>query len=244
MIDLIAQKEIRRVNLGALGRPHGIAFADGKVYFTAEASRKIARYDPADDKVDWVFETGQDTTHMLVISRDRNAMFTSDIGSDTISAIYRTSSNAEWNHVAIHVDQGPEATDLSPDGKEVWTAHSGDGGISIIDVGARRVVQTLNIQTQRSNRLKFTPDGNIALVSEAGELVVLDRATRKVVKRLKVGRSPEGIVIEPIGLRAFVATASDNGVVVIDLKTLTVAKRIATGSGPTAWPGWSGDSSD
>jgi len=141
MIDLIAQKEIRRVNLGALGRPHGIAFADGKVYFTAEASRKIARYDPADDKVDWVFETGQDTTHMLVISRDRNAMFTSDIGSATISAIYRTSSNAEWNHVAILVGQGPEAIDLSPDGKEVWTAHSGDGGISIIDVGARRVVQ-------------------------------------------------------------------------------------------------------
>ena len=47
VIDLLAQKELRRVDLGALRRPHGITFADGKVWFTAEHNRLIARYDPA-----------------------------------------------------------------------------------------------------------------------------------------------------------------------------------------------------
>jgi YVTN family beta-propeller protein len=239
VIDLVAQKELRRVNLGSLRRPHGIAFAGEKVYFTAEVNRQIARYDPPTYKIDWVFDTGQDTTHMLVISRDRDTIFTSNIGSDTVTAIYRTSSNAEWNKTAIPVGRGPEAIDLSPDGREVWTAHSGDGGVSIIDAAAKKVIQTLNLQTKRSNRLKFTADGKLALISdmEGGELVVLERPARKEIKRFKVGRSPEGIVVAPDGSRAYVATTADNSVAVIDLKTLTVTKRIATGSGPDgmAW---------
>ena len=47
VMDLVAQKELHRVDLGALRRPHGIVFAEGKVWFTAEQNRLIARYDPA-----------------------------------------------------------------------------------------------------------------------------------------------------------------------------------------------------
>ena len=39
VIDLAAQKELRRVDLGPLRRPHGITFAEGKVYFTAELNK-------------------------------------------------------------------------------------------------------------------------------------------------------------------------------------------------------------
>lgn len=239
VIDLLAQKELRRVNLGPLRRPHGIVFAGGKVYFTAEVNRQIASYDPAANKVDWVFDTGQDTTHMLVVSGDRNTIFTSNIGSDTVTAIYRTSSDAEWNKTAISVGRGPEAIDLSPDGREVWTAHSGDGGVSIIDAMSKKVIQTLTLQTKRSNRLKFTSDGKLALISdmEGGELVVLDRPARREIKRLEVGHSPEGIVVAPDGSRAYIATTGDNSVAVIDLKNFTVTRRISTGSGPDgmAW---------
>ena len=59
MIDIAARKELRRIDVAPLSRPHGLAFADGKLYFTAEADKKIARYDPATDKIDWQFETGQ-----------------------------------------------------------------------------------------------------------------------------------------------------------------------------------------
>lgn len=61
--------------------------------------------------------------------------------------------------------------------------------------------------------------------------MVLDRPARKEIKRLKVGRSLEGIVVAPDGSRAFIATAGDNSVAVIDLKTFTVTKRCNTGSG-------------
>jgi YVTN family beta-propeller protein len=69
------------------------------------------------------------------------------------------------------------------------------------------------------------------------EVVVIDPIARKEIKRMKLGRAPEGILMEPSGSRAYVAVAGENQVAVIDLKTLEVTARIATDSGPDgmAW---------
>jgi YVTN family beta-propeller protein len=238
MIDIAAQKETRRIDVAPLSRPHGLAFAGGKLYFTAEADKKIARYDPAADKIDWQFETGQNTTHMVLPTKDLRTMFTSNIGSNSVSAIEQGSGGA-WTQTVIAVGQGPEGIDLSPDGREVWSAHSRDGGISVIDVASKKVTQTIPIGTKRSNRIKLTPDGKHALVSdlEAGELVILDAPARRTIKHVALGKSPEGILIAPDGTRAFVAVNGDNHVAVVDLKTWTVTRKIQTGNGPDgmAW---------
>jgi YVTN family beta-propeller protein len=233
MIDLAAQKETRRVALGALRRPHGAIFADGKVYFTAEANKLIARYDPAADRVDWMMGTGQEYTHMLVASKDLRQIFTANIGSDSVTAIERSADGNGWKETQIAVGKGPEGIDISPDGKEVWAANSESGSISIIDAATHKVVQTLDVKTKHSNRLKFTLDGTLALVSDAGndDVVVVEAASRKEIKRIKVGRVPLGILMEPGGARAYVAASEDQSVAVIDLKTLQVTKHIAAGKG-------------
>ena len=43
MIDLASQKELRRIDVAPLSRPHGLAFANKMLYFSAEADKKIAR---------------------------------------------------------------------------------------------------------------------------------------------------------------------------------------------------------
>jgi YVTN family beta-propeller protein len=238
MIDIAAQKETRRIDVSPLSRPHGLAFAGGKLYFTAEANKKIARYDPAADKIDWQFETGQNTTHMVLPTKDLRTIFTSNISSNSVSAIEQGSGGA-WTQTVIAVGQGPEGLDLSPNGREVWSAHSRDGGVSVIDVASKKVTQTIALGTKRSNRIKLTPDGKYALVSdiEAGELVIVDAPARKEFKRVALGKSPEGILIAPDGTRAFVAVNGDNHVAVVDLKTWTVTRKLQTGDGPDgmAW---------
>ena len=77
MIDLAARKEVRRIDIAPLSRPHGLWFANGALYFTAEADKKIARYDPATNNIDWLFETGQNGTHMVLASKDGRTIFTS-----------------------------------------------------------------------------------------------------------------------------------------------------------------------
>jgi YVTN family beta-propeller protein len=230
VIDLIGQKEIRRVDLGPLRRPHGMFFADGKLYFTAEVNKIIGRYDPAGNAVDWLLGTGQNTTHMVMVNKDASRMYTANIGSDSISIIERTGGG--WNETVVPVGKGPEAIDISPDGAQIWTAHSRDGGVSIIDIAAKKVVQTLQVGTKRSNRLKITPDGKLVLISDldGGELIILDASSKREIKRKKLGRSPEGIIVAPDGSRAYVAVNGDNWVAVLDLKTLEVTERISTGS--------------
>jgi YVTN family beta-propeller protein len=238
MIDVRAQKELRRIDVAPLQRPHGLGFVNGKLYFTAEASRKIARYDPAADKVEWEFETGQNGTHMVLPSKDGRTLFTSNIGSNNVSVI-QEGAGGVWTQTLVPVGKGPEGIDLSPDGKTVWSAHSQDGGVSVIDVATRKVRQTIPVGTKRSNRIKITPDGKFALVSDldAGDLVVLDTATMKEARRLTLGRMPEGVLIAPGGAQAFVAVNGDNHVAVIDLKTWQVTKKLTTGTGPDgmAW---------
>ena len=238
VIDIAARKESKRVELGDLGRPHGLSFSNGQLYFTSEASRKVGRYDPVAGQVDWKFETGQDSTHMVLASRDGKRLFTSNIGSGNIGIIERDAAGA-WSQTLVGVGKGPEGLDESPDGRELWSAHSQDGGVSIIDVASKKVTQTLDVQTKRSNRLKFTPDGKLVLISDlgSGELVVIDARTRKQRTRLPVGNMPEGILMSPDGTTAFVAIAGEGHVAVVDLKTLSVTRKIATGKGPDgmAW---------
>jgi YVTN family beta-propeller protein len=239
VIDLAAQKETRRVALGALRRPHGAIFAGGKVYFTAEANKLVARYDPATDRVDWLMGTGQEYTHMLVASKDLRQIFTANIGSDSVTALERTADGNGWKETQIAVGKGPEGIDISPDDKEVWAANSQSGTISIIDAATHKVLQTLDVKTKHSNRLKFTLDGRLVLVSDAegDEVVVIEAAARKERRRIAVGRVPLGILMEPSGVRAYVAASQDNSVAAIDLKTLEVVSHIATGKDPDglAW---------
>jgi len=239
VIDLAAQKEIHRVDLDPLGRPHGILFADGKFYFTAELNKLIARYDPETNKVDWLLGVGQNRTHMLVRTKYLNEFFTSNVDSGTVTAIEKSSDPSGWRETNIPVGKGDEGIDILPDDKEVWVANAGDGTVSVIETAASKVIHTFDVRTKHANRLKFTPDGKLALISDPAtdELVIVDTATRTITKMLNVGRNPGGILIVPDGSRAYVALAGDNSVAVIDLHKLELAGQIPTGLGPDglAW---------
>ena len=145
----------------------------------------------------------------------------------------------DWNQTVIKVGNGSEGFDVSPDGKEVWVANAQDGTISIIDPNAKTVIQTLDANVQSANRLKFTLDGKLVLVSTLGgpNLTVIDAATRKTIKLLPMGDGAAGILMAPDGTRAYVACSPDNYVAVVDLKTLTVVGRIEAGQEPDglAW---------
>ena len=253
-VDLLAQKALPTIDLGALRGPHGLAFAAGRVWFTAEAAKAIGSYDPATKQVDWILGTGQDRTHMIYVFPGLNPIITSNVNSATISVIEKTSSSGgpppppgaprpaprtNWSETIIPVGRGSEGFDVSPDGKEIWVGNAQDGTISVVDLAAKKVVQILNANVRGANRLKFTPDGKLVFVSTLGgpELVVLDGTTRKEVKRVPIGHGAAGILMQPDGQRAFVACTPDDYIVVIDLKSLTVTGKINAGKNPDglAW---------
>ena len=237
VIDIAARTELQRLAFPDLQRPHGIETVGGLVVFTAEANQAVAAYDPATNRIAWRTSTRQNVTHMVIASRDGQTLFTSNIGSNSITILERAGN--EWRATHVSVGAGPEGLDLSPDGRELWTAHSEDGRVSIIDVTSKRVTHSFDAGTRRANRLKFTRDGRFALISDidAGELVVVDAKARTVARRVRVGASPEGILVPPQGNRIYIAVTGDNRVVALDLTTFAIVQTITTGRGPDgmAW---------
>jgi YVTN family beta-propeller protein len=271
MIDLVAQKQLPFIDLGALRGPHGLVFEKGKVWFTAEAARAIGSYDPVTARIDWIMGTGQDRTHMLYIFPDANRILTSNVNSATVTIMEKTEGRPDgpppgmppfggsppgaqqpmgtqppgppptppgggWQLTVIPVGRGSEGFDVSPDGKEAWVANAWDGTVSVIDIAAKKVVATLAANVPGANRLKFTPDGKLVLVTPGSALVILDTASRKEVKRLPNVHGSGGIQMQPDGARAYVACGRDGYVAVIDLKTLEMVGRVdVAGPDGLAW---------
>jgi YVTN family beta-propeller protein len=236
-VDLVAIKALPPIDLGPLRAPHGLAFAGGKLWFTAEGARAVGTYDPATAKVERVLDTGQNGTHMVFVVNPQR-LVTTNMGSGTITIAEKTNAGGEWRQTLVTVGPRGEGFDVSPDGKHVWVANAGDGTVSIIDLAAGKVIDTLQANVNGANRLKFTPDGKLALISTLSgtDLTMIDAATRRVAKRLNIGRAA-GIQMEPGGARAYVACTPDNYVAIINLKTLEAAGRIDAGRQPDglAW---------
>jgi DNA-binding beta-propeller fold protein YncE len=89
VIDLPAQKEIHRVELPNLRTPHGLYFAEGKLYFTAEGNNSIARYDVSTNRIDWTRDSGANGTHMIAMTKDLNKICTSNMQSNSIGMFVR-----------------------------------------------------------------------------------------------------------------------------------------------------------
>ena len=240
VIDLAAQEEIRRIDPGPGSQTHDVLFADGKVYFTIEGYKSIGRYDPSTDQIDWTLGIGQDGTHLLVLDRDTDTMFMPNTRSNSVTMVENVMAGparAQLTDIPVP-GETPEGIDLSPDGREVWTATRSDGGVSIIDVATRSVVETLDLGMRDANRLKFTPDGRVLIIDgEAASLVVMDAASRRVIERVGLGSTDTGdgaVLVGPQGRFAYLGLRAADRVAVVDLETLeiTLEMQMGEGAGP------------
>ncbi len=260
IIDIDGAKEVKRIDLGALRRPHGMQLVGGKVYFTSEVARAVARLDVATESVDWIMGTGASSTHMLAVTADGKRLYTSNIGSNDVTAIRLDGAPNRANITQIAVGAQPEAIDVSPDGMELWVGQNADGGISIVDTATNKVKESFKVGALPI-RLKFSPNGKLVLVSDprgggtstdannltalqalsptAGEVLVVDVSTRKTIKRIAMPGVPLGIQFAADGKRAYISRTLAKRVDVIDMEKLEVVGSVETGNGPDglAWRG-------
>jgi len=265
VVDIAAQKALSPISLGALHSAHGLCYAGDKLYFTAETNKIIGRYDPASHTVDWVLGTGQDRTHMIIADETQDRILTSNANSGTISMIEHlllpipgppsspaaaspgppppVTPRKTWQITNVASGHGVEGFDISPDGAQIWGANAQDGTITIIGVATKKPTETFHVSVNHANRLKFTPDGKLVLVSglgaaaDAPSVVVIDVATHKEIKQFALGGCAAGILILRDGSRAYVAVSAKDKVVAIDLKKMEVLGELPTGKNPDglAW---------
>lgn len=248
VIDLVNQKALPNINTQPLYGPHGMSFTNGRLWFTAQGSKSVGRFNPENNTIEWSVGTGQNTTHLIHVTADAKHFYTTNSDSGTISIFEnllleptipptgKLPPNAkprmDWVQTIIEVGKGAEGFDVSPDGKELWIARP-NGTIVIVDPVAKKIVTTIDSKVLGLHRLKITPDGKNAIIASVrtGDLLMYDIAARKKIKRLNIGQGA-GIMIDKKENRAYISCTPNNYIIVFDLNTLTVSEKLEIGDRP------------
>jgi DNA-binding beta-propeller fold protein YncE len=256
VVDLPGQKPLPPIDLAPLRGPHGLTLHDETLWFTAEGSKALGTLNPKTRQVETVLGTGQDKTHLVWVSKDGRKVVASNAGSGTMSVFDRTEVKPVtvpgaplpppsytvpgWRHTLVPVGQAAEGFAVSPDEQELWVGNE-DGTISIINLTIEKSEESLAADVRAANRLRFTPDGRLVLVTThtGKDLVVIDAHTRKPIKRIPIEQhGASGIQVQPDGTRAFVACPRDHYVAVVDLHQLTKVAQIDAGREPDGLAWW------
>jgi DNA-binding beta-propeller fold protein YncE len=234
VIDLAGRKALPPISLGALRSAHGLAFAGGKLYFTAETNKVIGRYDPATQSVDWVLGTGQDRTHMVAVAESLDRIVTSNVSSGTISIIEQISPPAGGF--------GPPPGSNSPQGSALPAGGPPPGGLppgmGPQPGGPRKTWRVTNVAAGHgAEGFDVSPDGKEIWAANAQDatVTIIDAASKRVSQTLPISvRGANRLKFTPDGKRVLIAglgAGTGSNFVVLDAATRTEVKQFNLGGG-------------
>lgn len=124
-------------------------------------------------------------------------------------------------------------TAISPDGRHAVAVHSGDEGISVIDLKKMAVLKTVRTGVLPNFAL-FSRDGGRLYVSNAGGGSVSEINTDAwaVTREITVGTQPEHMVQSADGATLFVVDVGAGSVAAVDLENGAVKRRLEVGDAP------------
>jgi len=241
-LDLFRTSDLARVKsieLGANARPHGIHWhSNGDLYTAAEGRKSVfwIRNPMGDDTRTFEYSTGKDGSHMIAVSPDGNHVWTTDLGSKTVTLVDLKTRRAPRS-VTVGVE--PEGIDLSPDGKALWVSARGSDKAFEVDPVTMEIRS--QVETGRFPlRLAIRPQGDVAATSDLadGTLTVIDLAGATPVRTIAVSSAEEAqaraqvtILWSDDGERIYVAETGTDTVAEVDYISGKVLRRLKTGNG-------------
>ncbi|HVW10297.1 MAG TPA: hypothetical protein VHC90_17035 [Bryobacteraceae bacterium] len=231
--DLAGLKALPPVDLGALTRPHGLTLSQGKIYFTAEGAKVVGRLDPATNRIDWVMGTGQNRTHMVIVSRDGKKVFTTNVASATVCVIEQVQGGGFGPGGPPPGGRGPGGPPPGgPGGRGPGGPPPGgrgpgapDWNVTVIPVG------------RGAEGFDLTPDGSQIWTANAQDasVSIIDVASKKVVKTVPVPfRSANRLKFTLDGKYALISDLGGNDLFVLDAASHAVVHTIDLGGGGAA----------
>lgn len=122
---------------------------------------------------------------------------------------------------------------ISPDGKRAYTANVGPGTVSVLDLDAKKVLDTIKI-SGNTQRISMSVDGKLVFTSDQTKprMAVIHTASNKIEHWIDLPGLGYGTAPTPDGKWLVAAVPTVNKVAVIDLKTLKVEHTIDVPKAP------------
>ena len=232
LFDVATRARLKTIDLSPNEGPHGIAWLkDGRIVVTTERSQSLAVVDPVAGAVTASIETGQQGTHMVAVSEDRNIAFTANIGSGTVSVI-DLAKGIKLRDLAV--GGRPEGIALTPDDLTLWVGDLEGSRVQVFDAATYDKLGEVRtggvpIRAAASTDGKWIVTSNLA----AGGLTIIDAATRQHVRDVPVSGSQEAgqvtILFSADGKLVYAAETGRDSIAEVDLATGSVLRRLPAG---------------
>jgi DNA-binding beta-propeller fold protein YncE len=231
VIDLASRKVVHTIDFGHGVRPHCAIYDknSGMLYVTTELDKSISIIDPKTLKIVGSVPTGQEQSHMLVLSRDGSRGYTANVGPGTVSVL---DMKAHKTLAIIPISKGTQRIAISRDGSMVFTADQAKPQLAVIDTATNKVKTWVPLPAVGYGTAP-TLDGRWLLVAlrASKQVAVVDLKTMQVAKTIDVPDGPAEVLIAPDGKTAYVTCNSKGQIAEIDLGQWKVARLIDAGKG-------------
>jgi YVTN family beta-propeller protein len=229
VIDIASRKVVGHVDFGHGVRPHCVVMNpnDGWLYVTTELDKTVTIIDPKTLQVVGVIPTGQEQSHMLVISHDGRFGYTANVSAGTVSVLDIPGRKLVS---VIPVSTEVQRISISVDDKWVFTADQAKPQLAVIDTTTNKVKTWIQIAAPGYGTAS-TLDGRWLLVCipDASQVSVVDLKTLQVVRTIAVPKVPHEIVISPDNRTAYVSCIRTKKVAAINLADWSVKSLIEAG---------------
>lgn len=135
---------------------------------------------------------------------------------------------------SIPLDKAPATLVLAPATGLAYVTHPDIGQVSVVDLGARRVLRALAVEGSPFG-IAVTSDGRLFVGDWNGAHVsVLDADGEAPPRTVNVGQAPAHLILTPDEKLLFVANRESNDVSAVRTETLSVVATIPVGRAPFA----------
>ncbi len=222
VLDLVAQKPLKNIDTRPLWGPHGLTFVDGKVWFTAEGSKAVGRYDPSTDKLDWSMGTGQDRTHMIYVTNNAKRIYTTNVSSGTVSILVDTL-----------VQPGPMGP--PPGMPQHGNQQQRPGVMPPPGFGPHaQWIQTIIPTAQGAEGFDVSPDSSELWTASAedGNIYIINLKTKALDEKIDAkAQGANRLKFTPDGKRVFISSLFQGDLIIYDAVTRKEIKRVNIGHG-------------
>lgn len=239
IVDLAQRKIVDRVVFDHPVRPHCVLWEPhtGLLYVTTELDKAVTILDPRTKKIVGSIPTGEEQSHMLVLSHDGTHGYTANVGSGTVSVLDLKTRKLVTR---IPISTNTQRIAITPDDRWVFTSDQVKPRLAVIDTKTNTIARWVDLPMPGYGGT-VTKDGKLLLLTlmTGNELAVVDLTTWKVVRTIPVGPKPQEVLLRPDGKVAYVSCEASHIVNVIDTATWKVTGTIDVGekADGMAWAG-------
>lgn len=230
VIDLASRKIVGTVDFGHGVRPHCAIYDTntGMLYVTTELDKTVTIIDPKTLKIVGSVPTGQEQSHMLVLSKDGKRGYTANVGPGTVSVLDMVGRKTI---AVIPISGTTQRISMSRDGSMVFTADQTKPQLAVINTATNKVTSWIALPAVAYGTAS-TPDGRwlVVCLRQNSKVAVVDLKTMRVAQTLDVPSLPSEVLISPDGKTAYVSCGGKNQIAEIDTAQWKVARLIDAGA--------------